>query len=115
MKRAWLPVGVACFLLLLLAPVFFARAATDSLVLISGVYYDPFVSGEASEAVQIQNVGGTTVPIGEWTLSDGEGIVTFPEGAILGAGQKIWVSKTATAFLGEFGYLPDYEYGGDSD
>src|SRR5258706_14049469 len=105
MRRGWLPVGVACFLLLLLPPTSFARADSTSSVLITGVYYDPFVAGEASESVQLQNVGDLTVAIGDWTLSDGEGTVTFPEGAMLAAGQKIWVGKLATASLGEFGVL----------
>lgn len=107
--------AVACFLLLLIAPISFAGAQGTSSVLITGVYYDPLVTGEASEAIQLQNVSAVQVEIGDWALSDGEGTVTFPEGATLAAGQKVWASKMATAFLGEFGYLPDYEYGGDSD
>jgi hypothetical protein len=84
-------------------------------VLITGVYFDPFISGESSEAIQIQNTGETAVVIAGWELSDTHGTVVFPVGAILAPHQKVWASKSAAAFSKEFGLKPDYEYGGDSD
>lgn len=115
MFRVSLPLILSGLVLVLLAPVSHARVDNVSTVLITGVYDDPFVAGEASEAIQIQNMSGAVVGVGNWTLGDGEGMVAFPEGASLEAGQRIWVSKSATAFLGEFGFLPAYEYGGNSD
>ncbi len=91
------------------------QATPSATVVISAVYPDPFVTGENSEAIQLQNVGDAPVSLANWKWSDGEGTVTFPLGATLNAGQKIWVSKSAVAFAGEFGFLPDYEYGSDSD
>ncbi|HZQ10044.1 MAG TPA: phospholipase D-like domain-containing protein [Anaerolineae bacterium] len=106
------------FLFLLLALVIFssdARANSSTSVLITAVYYDPFILGEASEAVQLQNTGNSSVTIGSWTLTDGEGAVSFPADVMLNPGQKIWVSQSAVAFQSEFGFLPDYEYGGNTD
>jgi len=92
-----------------------ARAAPLPTVLLTGVYFDPFVTGENSEALQLQNIGAAPQSLANWQLSDGEGTVTFPNDAMLNAGQKIWAAKSASAFFGEFGFLPAYEYGADSD
>ena len=89
--------------------------SSDSGVLITGIYFDPPVSGEASEAIQIQNTTDNTVSIAGWNLADDHGTVTFPEAAVLGAGQKLWATKSAAAFRIEFGYSPGFEYGGDTD
>ncbi len=115
MNKQLLPFSVAMLLLSVLASAASSLAAPSSTVLVTGVYYDAFVTGEASEAVQLQNVSASSVTIANWKLSDGEGMVTFPNGAQLSAGQKIWVSKSAVTFWSEFGFLPAYEYGADSD
>lgn len=96
------------------APPLF-HAALASSILITGVYYDPFMTGEASEAIQLQNIGALPVAVGNWTVSDGEGTVIFPRDAVLSPGEKIWLAKSATPFKSEFGFSPAYEYGGDSD
>jgi len=113
MNKQLLPFSVAMLLLSVLASAASSLAAPSSTVLVTGVYYDAFVTGEASEAVQLQNVSASSVTIANWKLSDGEGTVTFPNGAQLSAGQKIWVSKSAVTFGSEFGFLPAYEYGAD--
>lgn len=92
-----------------------AHATPSSSVLVTAVYYDPFITGEASEAVQLQNSAAQPVALGNWTLSDGEGTVVLPSNATLLAKQKIWLAKSASAFETEFGFLPAYEYGGDSE
>ncbi len=84
-------------------------------ILITGIYFDPFLLGEASEAIQIQNVGENAVSVSGWSLSDDHGTVYFPPGATLAAHQKLWASKSAFAFRSEFGFSPAYEYGADSD
>lgn len=84
-------------------------------ILITAVYFDPPVTGEASEAVQLQNTGDEPRSIGGWSLADDHGNVIFPDEAILGAGKKAWATKSATAFRLEFGELPAFEYGGDSE
>lgn len=105
--------GIAVVLLAGLAPS--AQTTVSQTILITAVYYDPFMTGEESEAVQLQNVGSQPVAMADWRIGDGEGTVTLPEDTILPAGQKIWLAKSATAFRREFGHLPNYEYGGDSD
>ncbi len=111
------PCSPFCFflLLLLLGVPAAAHANLSSGVLISAVYYDPFVAGEASEAIQLQNVGGSAISLANWTLSDGEGTVTFPPDAVIAPSYKVWVARSAAAFRGEFGSEADFEYGGDSD
>lgn len=91
------------------------HATPATTVLITAVYYDPFVTGENSEAIQLQNISAAPISITNWILSDGEGTVVFPNGATLNAGQKIWAAKSANVFAGEFGFLPAYEYATDSD
>lgn len=112
MSKLALPFVLFIALGCLVAP---ARAAPLPTVLLTGVYFDPFVTGENSEAVQLQNIGAAPQSLANWQLSDGEGTVTFPNDATLNAGQKIWAAKSASAFFGEFGFLPAYEYGADSD
>ncbi len=103
------------FLLLLCGSVSAIHAAPSNSILVVGVYYDPFMTGEASEAIQIQNITASPIDISGWKFSDGEGTVTLPDGAMLDAHQKIWLSKSAVAFVSEFGFLPAYEYGGNTD
>lgn len=90
-------------------------ADPSSTVLIAGVYFDPYITGETSEAVQIQNISPSTINISNWSLNDDQGSVSFPAGSSLASHQKIWLTRVAAAFEGEFGFTPDYEYGGNSD
>ncbi len=83
-------------------------------VLISAVYYDTYLTGEPDEAFQLWNVGQAPADITGWTLTSRRRTVTFPA-ATLQPGQHVWVAQTATAFADEFGFPPDFEYGGDSD
>jgi cardiolipin synthase len=122
----------SCVLVLLtLSPGFgaipaFARGSpnpatsSDSLsaapsVLITGVYFDPFITGEASEAIQVQITGDKLLSIARWSLSDDHGTVSFPEGSVISPHQKLWVTRTAAAFRKEFGFNPAFEYGSNSD
>ncbi len=110
-----LPLLTLLLLLALLIISSDARANSATSVLITAIYYDPFIAGEASEAVQLQNTGNSSVAIGNWKLTNREGTVSFPAGATLNPAQKIWVSQSAVAFESEFGSAPDYEYGGNTD
>lgn len=115
MLKLFLSLVLGLFLVCIFAAPAPVRATPSATVLLTGVYADPFVTGENSEAIQLQNISAAPISIVSWQLSDGEGTVTFPTGATLNAGQKIWAAKSASAFYGEFGFLPDYEYGADSD
>lgn len=90
-------------------------AGAPANVLITAVYYDPPLTGEASEAVQIQNMNDAPLSIAGWSLADDHGQVTFPAGSALGKHQKLWAGKSASAFRLEFGEPPAFEYGGNSD
>lgn len=57
-----------------------ARASHASDVLITAVYFDPSVTGEASEAVEVRNIGAGDAAIGGRGVGDGEGTVSFPTG-----------------------------------
>ncbi|MEW6404041.1 MAG: lamin tail domain-containing protein [Chloroflexota bacterium] len=83
-------------------------------VLIYALYYDTYTTNEPEEAFSLINLGGNAVQIRGWQVTDGEGTVTFPSYS-LAAGARIWATKTATTFRLEFGFSPDFEYGGDSD
>ncbi|MBI2332299.1 MAG: lamin tail domain-containing protein [Chloroflexi bacterium] len=60
------------------------------------------------------NLGVSAVQLSGWQATDGEGTVTFPSYSFP-AGARLWVTKTATTFRQEFGFSPDFEYGGNSD
>ncbi len=115
MNVKFLPIALGISILLVLGVTPRALATPSTSILVTAVYFDPFVTGEASEAIQIQNISASPISIAGWKFSDGEGTVTFPNGAALNASEKIWVSKSAAAFKAEFGFLPAYEYGGNFD
>lgn len=77
-------------------------------------YYDTYLSGEPEKAFALLNPTGSTVEIGDWQVTDGEGTVVFPA-YTLGDESIIWVTKTVTSFEAEFGFPADFEYGGNSD
>lgn len=114
-KTALPAIGLFLALWLFVSPARAVSASPVPSVLISAVYFYPFMAGEASEAIEIQNVSGSPVSITNWALSDGEGTVRFPNGATLDAGEKDWIAASARAFQSEFGVLPAYEYADDSD
>lgn len=90
-------------------------ADPSSTILITGVYFDPYIAGETSEAIQIQNISPSPINISNWTVNDDQGSVSFPAGAVITPNQKVWATHAAAAFESEFGFAPNYEYGGNSD
>lgn len=90
------------------------NAPVPANVLIYALYYDTYETGEPEEAFALINLGGSAAPLGGWQVTDGEGTVTFPSYSFP-AGARLWAAKTATTFREEFGFAPDFEYGGDSD
>jgi hypothetical protein len=90
-----------------------ATSAAPSTVLISAVYYDTYLSGEPDESFRLVNVSASPIDLDNWTATDGEGTVTLT--GTIGPGASLWIAQTAISFTLEYGYLPGYEYGGDSD
>lgn len=113
--RFWL---VLALLLLAIASagqeVIAGHSLATSPVLISAVYYDTYLSGEPDEAFQLWNVGQAPANLTDWSLTSRGRTVVFPA-TTLNPGQRVWVTKMAAAFAGEFGFRPDFEYGSDSD
>ncbi|HET6822756.1 MAG TPA: lamin tail domain-containing protein, partial [Anaerolineales bacterium] len=89
-------------------------SAPASNVLIYALYYDTYTTNEPEEVFALINLGGSAVQLSGWQVTDGEGTVTFPSYSFA-AGARLWAAKTATTFRTEFGFSPDFEYGGNSD
>ena len=90
------------------------KAPAPTGVIIYALYYDTYTTNEPEEAFELINMGSSAVDISGWKATDGEGTVTFPSFSIQ-PHQRIWTTKTATVFRTEFGFSPDFEYGGNSD
>lgn len=84
-------------------------------ILISALFYDGFVSGEADEAFQIFNPNDFSVALEGWQASSGSRIATFPAGPALAPQGSLWCAREAVAFQKSFGALPGCEYGADTD
>jgi hypothetical protein len=87
--------------------------AASSSVIISAVYYDTYLPNEPDESFRLTNVSAGTVDLGNWTATDGEGVITLT--GSLDAGHSLWIANKAVSYTLEFGYPPDYEYGGNTD
>ncbi|CAG0975774.1 hypothetical protein ANRL4_01555 [Anaerolineae bacterium] len=111
------PAFLACFvaLVLLVVSIFGLRtsSASSSTILISAVYYDTYLPGEPDESFRLTNVSATAVDLSSWTATDGEGVITLT--GSLDVGNSIWIANKAVSYTLEFGYPPDYEYGGNTD
>ncbi len=83
-------------------------------VLVSALFHDGFVSGEADEAFQIYNPNDFAVPLDGWQLSAGSRTTTFAGGLALAPHGALWCAREAVAFKKSFGALPDCEYGTDT-
>jgi len=83
-------------------------------VLISALFYDGFVSGEADEAFQLFNPNDFSVSLEGWQVSSGSRITTFGGGIVLVPQGSLWCAREAFAFQKSFGALPDCEYGADT-
>jgi phosphatidylserine/phosphatidylglycerophosphate/cardiolipin synthase-like enzyme len=87
--------------------------AASTSVLISAVYYDTYLPNEPDEAFRLTNVSAGSVNLTNWTVTDGEGVITLT--GSLAPGANAWIASAAVSFTLEFGFSPAYEYGVDSD
>jgi cardiolipin synthase len=89
--------------------------SASSTILITGVYYDTYLTDDPDEAFRLMNVSDVPVDLTNWMVTDGptEGAITLQD--TLPAGASIWIAREAVAFTAEFGFPPDYEHGDDTD
>jgi len=79
------------------------------------IYYNTPGADETEEWIEIANLGTETLDLSDIKVGDAtgsgsrEGMVRFPDGATLDAGQAIVVAQTATGFRALFGQNPTYE------
>ncbi len=81
-------------------------------LLIEAVLYNGYVLDDHDEAVRLVNVGGAPADLSGWKVCDagsGGSCATFPTGAMLAPGRRIWLAWYGDAFFSSFGFLPDYE------
>lgn len=79
-------------------------------VKISAINNDPITPYEYDEAIEIINTGSSNVDLSGYAISDGAGNkIYFPSGAIITAGERIWITWKASYFQQQFGFLPNYE------
>ncbi len=84
-------------------PTYAALASnTAEKVIITEIYYDTYLSGDTDgEFIRIHNPTGSTINIGGWQITDGEGVITFPSWASIDAGESLYLAYNATAFHDE--------------
>ncbi len=87
-----------------------ARAIDGSHVLITAVYYDTRISGEPDEAVQLHNPTGGDVDLSGWTICNDNGYcAALPAGAVIAAGDSLWIAREADDFTAEWTFAPAFE------
>ena len=87
--------------------------AASAAVIISAVYYDTYLPNEPDESFRLTNVSASAVDLGNWTATDGEGVITLT--GSLDAGHSLLIANQAVSYTLEFGTPPDFEYGGNTD
>ncbi len=115
-KRAW-----RLFLILLVGLLQIANSRADVVyqtaasLQITEVYYDTPGADNEEEWIEIVNLGEaavdlTGVKIGdEESLGGGEGMMGFPAGSVVEAGQVVVVAQTAAGFERLYGFSPTFE------
>jgi hypothetical protein len=89
---------------------------TSTKLLISEVLYDPIGAADPSgEWIEIYNPSNRAVNLGCLKVGDeelkggGEGMLTFPNGAVLDSRAVVVVANRSTAFSSAHGFNPDWE------
>ncbi len=79
--------------------------------LIVEVYYDAL---RADEYVVLANPDATALDVSGWTLTDGEGTLTFPAGSSIAPTGRIAVAQNSTAYAEDTRRAADFQYGAGS-
>jgi len=61
----------------------------------------------SDEYVGLANVGSAQLMLGNWSLTDGEGTVTFLHNFVVPIGERIFMSANLTSFRSAFGRVPE--------
>ena len=77
-------------------------------LLMSALYYDTYLSGEADEAFQVYNPWNWATTLEGWRVSDGRRTTTFPASVSLPAYGKLWCARRAVSFTLSFCYAPGF-------
>lgn len=84
-------------------------------LLITEVYYDPYMPDKAEEFVRIFNPTTEEVDLTGWSIGDGKRAIFFGEGVRIVPGGSLYVAREAWAFRREMAMQPDFEFARDSD
>ncbi len=86
-----------------------------SVLLITEFQFDPPGLDKEREWIELANLGDEPLELAGYGLGDeellgaGEGMVRFPSGSVIGAGDVIVVAQTAVGFRALFGVNPNFE------
>jgi len=79
-------------------------------ILIEWLYYNPWQTGEADEAIALWNPGPAEADISGWRVTDWTGCAYFPEGTRIVNDSRLVVAYNATAFRYSHGFWPGYQF-----
>jgi uncharacterized protein len=89
--------------------------STPATFLITEVYYHALGPDEDEEWIELAYFGREPLDISNYKLGDearsggSEGMMRFPDAAVIQPGQVIVIAQTAVGFRARFGFNPDYE------
>ena len=104
----WLPVSVAAGATARLDLGHTPPASGGHGVLLEWVWFDPWLTGEADEAISIFNTGPAQ-DVGGWLLGDAGDQLCLPRGTLLAAGERLVLAQNATAFFASHHAWPDFQ------
>jgi uncharacterized protein len=91
------------------------QETTPATLLITEVFYHSPGPDEEEEWIELAYFGAEPLDLSGYKLGDearsggSEGMMRFPDGAVVQPGQVIVVAQTAVGFRARFGFNPDYE------
>ena len=95
-------------------PLILGGGSPPPKLLISEVMYDVVIE-PGEEWIEIYNAGSLIIDLSVYKIGDeetrgsSEGMLQFPAGSTIGPGQVIVIANNASAFLGVYGFQPDFE------
>ncbi len=110
-----LAVGLLLLFVTGVAQVAVGQTAVSTSLLITEIYYHSPGPDEEEEWIELAYFGAEPLDISRYKVGDearaggNEGMMRFPDGAVIQPEQVIVVAQTAVGFRGRFGFNPDYE------